>query len=749
LISGASDELTARIEQLIRSQAELSLVKSVSPGDATSETFKAKLVWVELESDPEGNVALLEQLIKSHPNTFFVVSKEDLEPELVKRAMQVGALDFLDHKGWAAQIRSVVRRIMAKEFGSKPTTGGAIQGSARSGQKPGSWSQLNSLKVSPSSSGFRRVEPNRAQSAPQAAQPQAPEPEEVPVEEVEIPVEQVEIPVEEAGEVEQYPQEAVPYEEAEQAYAEAEGEVAYAAGEQPYAEGEQPYSDEGEQPYAAEGYSDGEASYSEGQEAEGEYAQDEQPYAEEGVEYTGEEAVEQYDEPQTEQPYDQTGDEAYDPEAVEESVPEEIEEPEAATTDGAEEEFPQAPAKSAPAAPKGRWDELDSIISTSDKKPASKWDDLGSIQTTKKEAPASKWGDLDSITTAKGSTSKDAEPSGASKWGDLDAIGKAGGEKDAPAAPSGSKWGDLDSVGSAKSFKKDEPSEAAPSGSKWGDLNSIGAKSSSPEPEPQESGGNKWGNLDSIGAKGGAQKSNTRSFIKPKAPDESAAPAKSKWGDIEGLEGAVIPDAESPTPQAKPAANKWGNLDSIGTPGAGGEADAGPSSFKNRFGKKTQQVDMPSLDSAPASGPSGGNKWGNLDSIGAPAAGGADVGKWGNLNSIPTPKSGSEFGDLDSIPTPKADKSSDPSLVEGSLPQSQSVNEASQKWKAGMSSDLSTGARQMVEMRDKIKGTKVSVKIGWNNVNILLAVAIVASVGYLSVQFFAFPEPPVQQTAGK
>lgn len=801
LISGASEELTQRIEQLIRSQAELSLVKRVSPGAAINEEFKAKLIWIELESDPDSNIALLEQLIKSHPNSFFVVSKEDLEPELVKKAMQVGALDFLDHKGWAAQIRSVVRRIMAKEFGAKPAQSSAMSAASR-GQstRQSSWAQLNSLKVSPSTSGFRRVEPNKPTPQPQGTPaatpepaapppppPKAPEPEPEPEPEV-VEREETE------GEIE-----AAPVADEEAAAEGSDDEKSYAEqGEREYASEEQGYAQQGEHS-SEEGYAE-QSEYEKGyteedvEQAEGEYAGEEQGYAvahgesaaevqdfaeQPEAEYesqsetwaghgaeedgTGQESdAEDTGETAAESPLEEDGQSV-----LPEEGPEEID-----TTSGAESEpepatMPEVPPpKPAPAA-KGRWDELDSIISqkSDDKEGAGKWGDLSSIPTPKavqkdmsttqatgkaaskwgdldsigipaaKEAPASlehdaaasaggKWDDLDLIGGNKTAANEPAAPA-ASKWGDLDAIGSGQsanepaspaknkwGDLDAigsgqsasePASPARNKWGDLDSIGAPKPFKQDAPETGGGGAGKWGDLDSIQAKKADVEPA-EGSSSNKWGSLDSIGSKGGGLKSNTRSFIKPKVDDQSAgagnaagkgagATGNSKWGDLDAIGGGQ-PASESATTGG---AGQWGELDAIGTPGAG------------------KQVD--------------------------------EAGKWGNLNAIPTPKSeqttSAQWANLDSIPTPKATPDV-PTLIEGALPTSQATNEASQKWKSGMSSDLSTGARQVGEMRDKLKGRKFTFTIGWENVNIVIAVAIIASVGWLGTQFFTYPEPPAQ-----
>ncbi len=753
LISGASEELTARIEHLVRGQAELSLVKTVMPEDAVNATFKAKLIWIELESDPEGNVALLEHLIESHPNTFFVVSKEDLEPDLVKRTMQIGALDFLDHKGWAAQIRSVVRRIMAKEFGSKPSTGSPMSSAAaRPPQRPSSWGSLNSLKVTvPPNSGFKRVEPSKA---PPPAQPLEPKAQTAPPAVPSKPAAAPPPPPPEPEEEEV--QEELPAESEQPSY-ETGGDVGYAEGEPESAEYDTG-SVEGEVGYAE----------SEGAETEGAYAETEgepdaevpfeQSESEPQAEYSGDEDVA---EPTDEETIEVDSQAAYaEDNAGELPVEEQEEIVEEALEPDSEPEAPAAPAP-APAS-KGRWDDLDSIISTSksdEKKAPSKWGELGNIQTPKasqKETPAtpstsSKWSDLDAIGTTKSSATPDAPAAkAASKWGDLDAIA---GKGSTPSA--GSKWGDLDALGSKSSNEPAAPS-ATPSANKWSDLDNIGTKSGDTEPTP--SSGNKWGDLDAIGS-GGVKN------LTPEQPPGGGASGK-KWGDLDAIGGPKEPTSD---------AGKWGNLDALGSktgapksqtksfikpkaqdPAAAAAASA--AAAKAKWGDLA--ADPANIDAEPSA--AAGGKWGNLDAIGGgiaksqpldpPAtAGGGAENKWGNLNSIPTPRSaqetGGNWGDLNAIPTPGA-APEPPTLIEGALPTSQVSNESSQKWKAGMSSDISTGARQVGEIRDKLKekGKTVKVKVGWEKVSILVAAAIVASAGFLSYSFFTYPTPPAEKS---
>jgi hypothetical protein len=541
--------------------------------------------------------------------------------------------------------------------------------------------------------------------------------------------------------------------------------------------------------------------------AEAEYQQDADDYSGDAAE---DESIKDYQGPE------------YDPESEDHSEiqPEPETEPEPEPESEPVQPKPTETPETPPAVkPKARWDDLDSLISkeapktSTDKKPASKWGELGSIQSKIAKEPAQssdkKWSDLDAIVAPKPPAVSDAPAASSSKWGDLDSIGKAPAESESPEALE-SSFGDLDSIGKTpKAFGK---TETGPSSSKWGDLNSIGAKSKAEEPaEP----GSKWGNLDSISSRGsgGGLKTNARSFIKPKTPEESPtrtnsglgafadlglAPGQadasgtgggtaepgtspSKWGDLDGLGAGGSGGGLGPS--ASENANSGGmpglgvssglggaGLGSItGTAGssgkpAGGDVDSNPSAFKNRFGRKTQNIDLATSNPqdaltgstgggtpAPAGGP---GKWGNLDVIGSPgSAESAGANDWGDLNSIPTPKSaqeasGGNWGGLDSIPTPKGSgDSTGPKLVEGALPKSRARNEASEKWKSGMGAELSEGQREFGELADKIKektAVRVKVSAGWKQASVALAVALLATAGYLSVAFFSIPEPPAE-----
>ncbi len=796
---------------MIRSQAELSFVSSVTPDQAPSEEIKAKLIWVELESDPLGNLSVLETLIKSHPNTFFVVSKEDLEPELVKKAMQIGALDFLDHKGWAAQIRSVVRRVMAKEFGSKPAAG--TPGRSTPGTN---WNQLNSLKIQSTSSNFRRVDATRTMPAANR-QPSEAERELAPLtEEQEEPAAESlqevvtdtysteEIQVSEYPE-EQYSEEFQTYAEGVEGYGEEELQYYYAEDGQLlyYTEDGQAYTEDGQaynglvyaqdgqvygpdgQLYTGEGYSEeGYAAEEEGHAADAGYVGEEGYAAEESYQEAGAEVAEA-DQPgyaELSQGYSED-EQGYttDSPTAEESFPQEEyqgsygeESPLGASGEFSahhrrmlEEsgEFPAAqdpeheapleqsllpqkrdddtagstttiePDSSADAASpvKARWDELDSIISTpksEEKKETNKWADLDAIATTPKadKEPAKqigKWGELDALSKP-AAPARSKEPTTGSKWGDLDAITASGKPTQEDI---GSTWTESEEIGGSEVSVE----IGIQSSSNWSELGEITASSvTSTTPAT------KWGDLDStIGA--------------PPSPSEEPAERKpaGKWGELDAIGSASaktsFPKGEQPQGAQRKAPGKWGELDSIQA-----KSPDPPSGTISKFTRKTQNIELPQKPEAEQPD----LKKSDLDSIQTPKVVGPVLGpeesKWGNLDKIPTPgKKAAEpwVADLESIPTP-APKTG-PTLVEGALPVRTAQSKEASKWKMGMSTDMSTGAREVGAMRDKLKDSVPPIKVSWGKLNWVVAVVVLASQLYLVFNFCNYPSPPVEVSMGR
>ena len=110
--------MTEQIENLIGESKDLNVV-AVSPRETAQDNLKssgARVVWIALSPDPEAGLSLLSTLRDNFEDVHFLVSNETLEADLVKRSMQIGAVDFLDSKTWDVQLPDVTSRVIAKEL---------------------------------------------------------------------------------------------------------------------------------------------------------------------------------------------------------------------------------------------------------------------------------------------------------------------------------------------------------------------------------------------------------------------------------------------------------------------------------------------------------------------------------------------------------------------------------------------------------------------------------------------------------
>jgi DNA-binding NtrC family response regulator len=117
VVCDSSAEKRQQIEELVTSQADLSLLSSTSRQGARNQIDgqSPQLVWLELDPDPTTGVSLLGALHQSFPNTYFLVSYQTLNADLVKSSMQNGAVDYLDAGTWQEQLPEVITRILTKE----------------------------------------------------------------------------------------------------------------------------------------------------------------------------------------------------------------------------------------------------------------------------------------------------------------------------------------------------------------------------------------------------------------------------------------------------------------------------------------------------------------------------------------------------------------------------------------------------------------------------------------------------------
>lgn len=101
------------VEQLIKSNAQLVLVGVATSHEAESKLSEApvQVIWIELSPDPQASLKLLEEMQAKHASTHFLVSYEKLQADLVKTAMQHGAVEYIDPDGAHRLLPGAVARI--------------------------------------------------------------------------------------------------------------------------------------------------------------------------------------------------------------------------------------------------------------------------------------------------------------------------------------------------------------------------------------------------------------------------------------------------------------------------------------------------------------------------------------------------------------------------------------------------------------------------------------------------------------
>lgn len=112
-----SEEKSKEIISLVKSQPDLSFVETVGRQTASEHiaTIHPKLVWLELAPEPLEAINLLSELRGRNPSTYFLVSYETLNADLVKATMQLGAFDYLDSQTWQEQLPDAITRMLSKE----------------------------------------------------------------------------------------------------------------------------------------------------------------------------------------------------------------------------------------------------------------------------------------------------------------------------------------------------------------------------------------------------------------------------------------------------------------------------------------------------------------------------------------------------------------------------------------------------------------------------------------------------------
>lgn len=678
LVSDASSDINSRIEKLIRSHPELNfeghINKQLAP--ETIKGHKNILVWYELDTNTELSMTALQRLVGANPSSYFIVSKSSLDPELVKVAMKIGVLDFLDYERADVQLKSVIRRISAlhdaESRAAAPATSQAVEKrsqlkTSENLMQTGKWADFDFKKLQEGAAEADRLtESARVVEAPVQAAPQAPPP----------------------------PSPAPPPPPVPKPAASATSKWGDldAIGSP---SGTNNFTNTGEDAFITPADVAAASDISGGGNKWGDLDSIPTPGATSGA--TPASASAAPAQPQVKG----LGSSSLGMKSTD--------------------NLPKTASK---------WGDLDSVGSGGSGGATHKKGQIDPAVLAPTPPPTFELSEIGAASAEAGADGYDSlnpNPyaqldeigSGKSKWGDLDAIGSPGNKSfDSPAPqsspsqninpyaqldevetlpgqnPGQSKWGDLDAIGT--------PAASAPKGA--GQIDPAVLK---PTPPPTNS---KWGDLDAIGTPAASAPSAPvgAGQIDPAVLKPTPPPTNSKWGDLDAIGGA--PGQQQPQ-QAKtePMASepkgglggKWGNLDSIGTPSAKAQPASNPA---------------PSVPSRQAD---------------AASSGGA--GKWGNLDSIPTPKKAS------SAPIPMQDSESAPARapipLSGPRAAESRSSSASKKWVGA--GEHGESAPKMSSLRDG-KAAKVSIKVGWDVWRILIALGLTTSAVALSFKFFIY-----------
>ena len=120
-----------QIDTMINGQPDLVLLGTVDRDSAKDNLQDSvKVAWIELAPDPQKGLQLLGELKQAHPGMNFLVSYDTLQSDLVKSALQIGAIEYLDAQSGARLLAEAVKRIISKEASAHPAA------AARSGPPP-------------------------------------------------------------------------------------------------------------------------------------------------------------------------------------------------------------------------------------------------------------------------------------------------------------------------------------------------------------------------------------------------------------------------------------------------------------------------------------------------------------------------------------------------------------------------------------------------------------------------------------
>jgi DNA-binding NarL/FixJ family response regulator len=124
LVCDGDEAKQTTLEGLVKSELGLKYIATVSMQEGTRAIERAvkvgaKLIWIDLDEEPVEGLNLLAEIRKLHPMLNVIVSRSQLDPDMVRAALQLGALDFLDPSRAAQQLNVVVENL--KDSGVRST----------------------------------------------------------------------------------------------------------------------------------------------------------------------------------------------------------------------------------------------------------------------------------------------------------------------------------------------------------------------------------------------------------------------------------------------------------------------------------------------------------------------------------------------------------------------------------------------------------------------------------------------------
>jgi DNA-binding NtrC family response regulator len=121
----SDDDSTAReIETLISGEPDLQLVGTAKLDDAleTMQKQLPKLVWLDFGPKPMRGMSQLAILKENHAGTFFIVSFEMADFELIRTSQRIGSFDYFTPKTWREDLRQCVPRLLPAVSGRNALT---------------------------------------------------------------------------------------------------------------------------------------------------------------------------------------------------------------------------------------------------------------------------------------------------------------------------------------------------------------------------------------------------------------------------------------------------------------------------------------------------------------------------------------------------------------------------------------------------------------------------------------------------